>query len=89
MIDLEELLACQDAADRAPLSVRIRPLIRVGNEPSTGDALGLVRGLGVRSGFGDDWLRLWGLKFVLDGGVEGGAMEQPYANDPANSGHLN
>jgi predicted amidohydrolase YtcJ len=25
----------------------------------------------------------------LDGGVEGGALEQPYADDPANSGHLN
>ena len=43
----------------------------------------------MRSGFGDDWLRIWGLKFVMDGGVEGGALEQPYANDPANSGHLN
>jgi hypothetical protein len=36
-------------------------------------ALALIRGLGARSGFGDDWLRLWGLKFVMDGGVEGGA----------------
>jgi predicted amidohydrolase YtcJ len=26
---------------------------------------------------------------VMDGGVEGGALEQPYANDPASSGHLN
>src|SRR5499427_4745915 len=25
----------------------------------------------------------------MDGGVEGGALEQPYANDPANSGHAN
>jgi predicted amidohydrolase YtcJ len=25
----------------------------------------------------------------MDGGVEGAAMEQPYADDPANSGHLN
>jgi predicted amidohydrolase YtcJ len=89
MINLEELLAYQDAADRAALSVRVRPLIRVGNELSTEDALALVRGLGARSGFGDDWLRLWGLKFVMDGGVEGGALEQPYASDPHSSGHLN
>jgi predicted amidohydrolase YtcJ len=64
-------------------------LIRVGNELSTGDAVALIRGLGARSGFGDDWLRLWGLKLVLDGGVEGGALTQPYTNDPANMGHLN
>jgi predicted amidohydrolase YtcJ len=25
----------------------------------------------------------------MDGGVEGGALEEPYADDPANSGHLN
>ncbi len=89
MITVDELLAYQDAAERGLLSVRVRPLIRVGNELSEPEALTLIRGLGARSGFGDDWLRLWGLKFVMDGGVEGGALEQPYANDPANSGHLN
>jgi predicted amidohydrolase YtcJ len=89
MITVDELLAYQDAAEQGLLSVRVRPLIRVGNELSEVEALTLIRGLGGRSGFGDDWLRLWGLKFVMDGGVEGGATEQPYANDPANSGHLN
>jgi len=89
MIDLDELLAYQDAADAKALSVRVRPMIRVGAELSTEEALRLVRGLGARSGFGDDWLRLWGLKFVMDGGVEGAALQQPYAGDPANSGHLN
>ena len=89
MITVDELLAYQDAAERGLLSVRVRPLIRIGNELSEAEALSLIRGLGARSGFGDDWLRLWGLKFVMDGGVEGGAPEQPYANDPANSGHLN
>jgi predicted amidohydrolase YtcJ len=38
---------------------------------------------------GDDWLRVWGLKLVMDGGIEGGALDQPYANDPSYSGHLN
>jgi predicted amidohydrolase YtcJ len=89
MINLDEFLAYQDAAERRLLSVRVRPLIRVGNELSEPEALTLIRGIGGRSGFGDDWLRLWGLKFVMDGGVEGGALEQPYANDPANTGHLN
>jgi predicted amidohydrolase YtcJ len=89
MITVDELLAYQDAAEQGLLSVRVRPLIRVGNELSEPEALALIRGLGGRSGFGDDWLRLWGLKFVMDGGVEGGALEQPYANDPGNTGHLN
>ena len=89
MISTEELLAYQDAAQQGTLNVRVRPLIRIGNELTADQASALIHGLGARSGFGDDWLRIWGLKFVMDGGVEGGAMEQPYAGDPGNSGHLN
>jgi predicted amidohydrolase YtcJ len=89
MINVDELLAYQDARDQDRLSVRVRPLIRVGNELSEEEAIALIDGLGARSGFGDDWLRIWGLKFVMDGGVEGGALQQPYANDPNDSGHLN
>jgi len=86
MINTDELLAYQDAAEQGTLNVRVRPLIRVGNELTAEAATALIHGLGARSGFGDDWLRIWGLKFVMDGGVEGGALEQPYANDPAHSG---
>jgi predicted amidohydrolase YtcJ len=89
MINLDELLAYQDARDKDLLRVRVRPMIRVGSELTEEAAIALIDGLGTRSGFGDDWLRIWGLKFVLDGGVEGAALEQPYANDPGNSGHLN
>jgi predicted amidohydrolase YtcJ len=89
MINLDEFLAYQDARDRDLLNVRVRPMIRVGSELTPDQAVALVDGLGARSGFGDDWLRIWGLKFVMDGGVEGAAMEQPYANNPGNSGHLN
>jgi predicted amidohydrolase YtcJ len=89
MTTVDELLAYQDAADRGLLNVRVRPMLRVGSELAEEAAIALIDGLGARSGFGDDRLRIWGLKFVLDGGVEGAAMEQPYANDPASSGHLN
>jgi predicted amidohydrolase YtcJ len=89
MISTDELLAYQDAAERGTLSVRVRPMIRVGNELTVDQATALIGSLGVRSGSGDDWLRIWGLKFVMDGGVEGGALEQPYTSDPAQSGHLN
>ena len=89
MINLDELLAYQDALDRDLLKVRVRTMIRVGSELAEDAAIALIDGLGARSGFGDDRLRIWGLKFVMDGGVEGAAMEQPYASDPGNSGHLN
>jgi predicted amidohydrolase YtcJ len=88
MTTLDDLLAYQDAWEQGLLHVRVRLMMRVGSEQSTDEAIGLVRGLGARSGFGDDWLRIWGLKLVLDGGVEGAALEEPYANDPGNYGHL-
>src|SRR5215468_964838 len=89
MITVDELLDYQDAADRGLLNVRVRLMLRVGSELTEEAAIALIDGLGARSGFGDERLRIWGLKFVLDGGVEGAAMEQPYTNDPGNSGHLN
>jgi hypothetical protein len=89
LISVDELGVYQAAWEAGALSVRARPLIRVPNDVGPQAAIAMVEGLGVHSGFGDDWLRIWGLKLVLDGGVEGGAMDEPYANDPANSGHLN
>jgi predicted amidohydrolase YtcJ len=49
LIDVENLLAYQDAAAASLLSVRVRPLIRVGHELSADDAIALIRGLGARS----------------------------------------
>jgi predicted amidohydrolase YtcJ len=89
MVNLDELLAYGAAARAARLSLRVRPMLRVGNEGDPDAAMAFVHGLGAWSGLGDDWLRIWGLKFVMDGGVEGGAVEEPYVNDPTNTGHLN
>jgi predicted amidohydrolase YtcJ len=51
-------------------------------------SMAIIEGLGFRSGFGDDLLKLWGLKFGLDGGAEGGALDEPYVNNPGYRGHL-
>jgi predicted amidohydrolase YtcJ len=37
---------------------------------------------------GDDMFRIWGLKFVLDGGAENGATEEPYVARPDFRGEL-
>jgi predicted amidohydrolase YtcJ len=89
MISPHELGLYQSCAARGALCVRARPLIKVPENTGTDAQAALVDGLGMHSGFGDDLLRVWGLKFVLDGGVEGGALEAPYANDPQQTGHLN
>jgi predicted amidohydrolase YtcJ len=89
LILLEGWEVYQSAWEQGRLSIRCLPLLLVDPFRPQADRLAFVEGLGARSGFGDDWLRLWGLKFVLDGGVAGAAMEQPFANNPTYTGHLN
>ncbi len=38
------------------------------------------------SGFGDDWLKIWGLKTLMDGGPAAAAFDQPYADNPNYAG---
>ena len=38
----------------------------------------LIETWGVKQGEGDDWVRIWGIKLLVDGGFEGGHMSQPY-----------
>jgi len=47
--------------------------------------------LGLRTGFGDDWLRIGSVKAFMDGalGPRTAAMLQPYLNEPGNRGILN
>jgi predicted amidohydrolase YtcJ len=52
--------------------------------PSDGIEIGID--LGLRTGFGDDWLRLGPMKIFTDGSLVGrtAAMSAPYAPDPGN-----
>ena len=55
------------------------------------DDLPYAAGLGLRTGFGDDWLRIGSVKAFMDGalGPRTAAMLQPFANEPENRGILN
>jgi predicted amidohydrolase YtcJ len=63
------------------LGLRVLQHIPVENLPR-------VRGLGLQSGFGDEWLRLGGVKMFADGalGSRTAHMLQPYLDDPGNWG---
>lgn len=54
----------------------------------TRSALDEAMGLGLRSGLGDEWLRVGGLKLFLDGtvGSKTAHMLEPYDSEPANRG---
>ena len=67
---------------RLPVRMQLMPSIDVLTELRTHDADGFRRGLplGIRSGFGSDWLGIAAQKVVLDGGmqVETARMTRPY-----------
>jgi predicted amidohydrolase YtcJ len=48
-------------------------------------------GIGLSTGFGDDWLRIGSVKAFMDGalGPRTAAMFQPYIGEPENKGNLN
>jgi predicted amidohydrolase YtcJ len=81
------------AYQRAPLSVRSHAMIMTtpGAVTAAGSVDAYLDGLeeqGLRPGAGHGRLRLWGLKFVLDGGVEAAALSEPYTDRPAYRGEL-
>ncbi len=53
-------------------------------------ALAPLKAAGIRSGLGDDWIRLGALKILADGSMGAGtaAFFEPYADDPKTSGLL-
>jgi predicted amidohydrolase YtcJ len=67
---------------RLPLRVQLMPSLDVLREMANSQADGFSRGidLGLRSGFGSDWLGIAAQKVVLDGGmqVETARMSSPY-----------
>lgn len=83
--DYAVLLAAREAG---ALSTRVRALISalgLTGKAQVEDLLDVMEDW--RDG-SDPWLRVWGVKFGLDGGLEAGATEEPYACDHAFSGTL-
>jgi predicted amidohydrolase YtcJ len=77
-----ELQAYQALGDRGELTARIYSIQNHG-------IAGLVAA-GVRTGFGDDWVRIGGIKLFADGSMGSGtaAFFEPYTDDPKTSGLL-
>ncbi len=87
-----ELAAYQAARDTGELRVRVElmPAAEVLHALGAHDGDGLVAGLdlGIKTGFGDDWLRLGPVKIFADGSLVGrtAALIDPYAGDGAGNG---
>ncbi|MFC1438902.1 amidohydrolase [Streptacidiphilus sp. N1-10] len=81
-----DLLAA--ARDAGALNTRVRALISALGLSEPAQVEELLDGMEQWRYQADPWLRVWGVKFGLDGGLEAGATEQPYACDHAFSGTL-
>ena len=90
-----ELAAYVAARDQRRLRVRVELMVvsdafhPLGAHPADGIETGID--LGLRTGFGDDWLRLGPMKIFTDGSLVGrtAAMSAPFDGEPAgNSGYL-
>ncbi len=89
-----ELAAYQAARDSGRLQVRVELMV-VSDAlhalaASSDDHLELGLDLGIRTGFGDDWLSIGAMKIFTDGSLVGrtAAMTDAYAGTPANRGYL-
>ncbi|MEU6587512.1 amidohydrolase [Nocardia sp. NPDC046763] len=78
----------QTARDKGLLNTRVRALIGafgLTNGAAMNEALDHMEELRYNA---DPWLQVWGMKFGIDGGLEAGATEEPYACDHSFSGIL-
>ncbi len=79
----EDLQAYQDAREAGQLAVRVYCHIRAPHLDS-------MLGAGVRSGFGDEWVRVGAVKMVCDGSISErtARLAQPYVGRPDDRGIL-
>lgn len=83
-----ELSAFQQARERGDLGVRVTAMVAQESlhhvDHHVDDRADRTLDLGLRTGFGDDWIRIGNTKVFADGSLIGRtcAMFEPFANDP-------
>ena len=68
------------------LTMRVNYLMRIFDFSSVEKVRALIASWNVRPDEGDEWLRIGGMKTLVDGGFEGGHMREPYAEPYGNGG---
>ena len=81
----ETVRAYQELMLEGRLPIRTSLLIRVLEARIVPESL---LNLGLKTGFGNDWLKIGGVKMSIDGGITGrvAAFTEPYADDPCRCG---
>jgi len=86
IVTRDQLLVYQTLWERGELTVPSRPMFLF-SPGSLAEQIADIASLRVRSGFGDDLLKIWGLKTLMDGGPFAAALDHPFANNPTSSGN--
>jgi hypothetical protein len=84
----EEMQLFATARQRGALNVRVRAMMALAFATGGDEIRAAIDELAAKPWPGDATLRLWGLKFGLDGGAENGATEEPYLGRPDFYGQL-
>ena len=81
----ESIRAYQELEQESELPIRVSLLIRVIEAAIQKESL---LNLGIKTGFGNDWLRIGGVKMSIDGGITGHVAKfyEPYVDDPCHEG---
>jgi predicted amidohydrolase YtcJ len=81
----ESIRAYQELVAEGKLPIRVSLLIRVIEAAIQKESL---LNLGIKTGFGGDWLRIGGVKMSIDGGITGHVAKfyEPYVDDPCHEG---
>ncbi|GAB2956652.1 amidohydrolase [Amycolatopsis acidiphila] len=85
-----EVLAYQLARDRGVLRVRSTVMVSSAVLHELPDGAGFGLDLGMRTGMGDEWLRIGPMKLFADGSLIGrtAAMHEDFSNEPGNRGYF-
>jgi predicted amidohydrolase YtcJ len=87
-VTLEDYAVLLAARDAGALNTRVRALISMLGLTSAAQVEDVLDAMEDWRYSADPWVRLWGVKFGLDGGLEAGATEEPYACDHGFCGTL-
>ena len=81
----ETVRAYQELVHERRLPIRASLLLRILEAKIVPESL---LNLGIKTGFGNDWLRIGGVKMSIDGGITGrvAAFYEPYEDDPCRCG---
>ncbi|MDQ6618855.1 MAG: amidohydrolase [Pseudomonadota bacterium] len=76
----------QQLRGEGKLTLRVNYLMRIYDYSSPERMRSLIEGWKVSPDEGDEWLRIGGMKTLVDGGFEGGHMREPYAEPYGRNG---